>query len=116
MSGKNHTFLGIAIRVVVLQFKASKTLTVINFVTSMLHALMWVSCIFATQLLFDAILHGAELGFRSCLKPLLMLAGVSIGQQVMSGVWNFVSNGVMYDKTLGYTSALLHSKLLRIEA
>lgn len=115
MKEKKYTFFRIVPKVIGMQFKASKVFTILNYVSSMIHALMWVGGTFATQKLFDTISHGKELGFMACLWPLLLLAGVTIGQQIMSGIWNFISNGVMYDKTLECSCSILHIKLQHID-
>ena len=116
MKAKQYSFAALAMRSISMQFKASPGLSPIHQGMAVVHALMWIAGIVTTQMLFDAISRAAAgtAGFADCVPPLLMLAGASFGQQIMSGVWNFTA-GVLSGRTVGHIRTLLHRKLQRVD-
>jgi ATP-binding cassette subfamily B protein len=74
-----------------MQFRAAPRQTAANNLLSIVHALTWTLGVVATQRLFDAITRAAagDAGFADCLIPLLFLAAVTFGQQILNGIHNF---------------------------
>ena len=115
MIKKNYSFFSLAGRSVLMYFKAASWFGVLEQLLAVLHSLSWALGIFATQLLFDAVFHANEQGlnFWYVAAPLGILALISLAQQVLNGVENFVANEVSF-KNCGKFMALLQRKLQRI--
>jgi len=84
---------------------------------AIVHSLFFTASVIATQGLFDAISGAASgnLGFWDCLIPLLILAGITFGQQIMNGVHNFNAMAVAHPILKGRVMTILHKKLQRVD-
>ena len=111
------SFIKIMLRVVPIQFKSAPLHCMLNTFTSTIHALSWTVTIIATQSLFDTIVDAAagSADFWDCLPPLLILAAIIFGREIMNGVDNFHAFDVWYGKLTGKLLDLLHRKLQRID-
>ena len=90
---------------------------VIDTFLSVFNAVFFALAIIATQVLFDAIAvaAGGGMSFAECVRPLLILGGVTFGQQIMNGLHNFHGGSVMWLKARGVFGAILQQKLQRID-
>ena len=82
-----------------------------------MNGLSFTLAVVATQRLFDVISKAAagKAGFLDCVIPLLLLAAVTFGQQIINGVQNFHGIGILLPKSSGRLTALIHKKLRRID-
>ena len=82
-----------------------------------MNGLSFTLAVVATQRLFDVISKAADgkAGFWDCVIPLLLLAAVTFGQQIINGVQNFHGIGILLPKSSGRLTALIHKKLRRID-
>ena len=82
-----------------------------------MNGLSFTLAVVATQRLFDVISKAAagKAGFWDCVIPLLLLAAVTFGQQIINGVQNFHGIGILLPKSSGRLTALIHKKLRRID-
>ena len=115
MSEKKYSFVKTSYRVMSIQLKAAAGYTFISCVLSIIHALAWVYSVIVSKNLFDAAAAAStgQIGFTQCLVPLLILACVTFGQQIINGVSNFFWY-FLDGKAGGKIRTLLHLKLTRI--
>jgi len=113
---KKHLFFKTMLRAVPIQFKSAPWHGTTLFVGAAVDGLVLALSVVATQHLFDAITNAAigDAGFWDCVIPLLVLAAVIFGRQITGAVQGF-QRQVMFDKSQGKLSALLHKKLQRID-
>jgi len=83
-----------------------------------MHGLSFALSVAATQYLFDAVSGAAagKAGYRECVIPLVMLAAITFGQQVINGIQNFHGIGVLLPKSAGGLTELIHKKVKRIDS
>ena len=114
---QRYPFFKILFRVIPIQFKIIPAQNMISYLMGIIQAFMFAATVFVTQILFDAITGAAtgQISFAECVLPLLLLAGVTFGQQIMNGVHNFYSSAVIWQKSVGGLKTLLHRKLQRID-
>jgi len=110
-------FFKILFRVVPLRFKLIPVHTIVTMLISVFHALSFTAGIIATQKLFDAITDaaGGKIGFTECVIPLLILAAVTFGQQIINGLHNFYFVAIIWPVATGRFKSLLHRKMKRID-
>jgi len=106
------------LRVIPLLLKTVPLHCVVSILLGMIGALLMTVGVIATQRLFDTIASAAagNAGFWDTVIPLLLLAGVTFGQEIAQGVMNFQSRSVMSGKAVGKILSLLHLKLQRIDS
>jgi len=116
-TSKKYGFFTLARRSVVMYFKAASWFGLLEQILALLHSFSWALGIIATQLLFDAVFHASDndVNFWYVAMPLGILAIVTLSQQILNGVENFVANEVAY-KNGGKFMAILQRKLQRIPA
>ncbi|MCL2050929.1 MAG: ABC transporter ATP-binding protein/permease [Lachnospiraceae bacterium] len=109
---KNYTFNRIMLRVIVLQIKAVPWHSALINLVGVFTALTITAKVIATQGLFDKITDAAagNAGFIECLIPLMVLTGITFGEQILNGVSNFHVE-VIFEKAAGKIKTLLHRKL-----
>jgi len=112
-----NSYIKIFLKSVPMQFKSAPWHTTADCLLGIIHAIFFAVTVIATQGLFDAISDAAAgiAGFWECLVPLLILAGVTFGQQIMNGLHNFHSIAVLMNKSKGWYTTQLHRKLQRID-
>ena len=116
MSERKPSFLKIILRVTPMQFKTAPLLNTGLHAMGIVHGLSFALSVIATQMLFDAIARAAkgEIGFTDCVMPLLVLAGITFGQQIMNGLHNFFAD-VVFNQSAGGIKTILQKKLWRID-
>jgi len=114
---KKYSFFNIILRIIPIQFKTAPWDCVVENALAIMNGLSFSLAVVATQYLFDAIASAASgsAGFWDCLAPLLILAGVTFGQQIINGVQNFHGIGILLPKSVGGLTSLLHRKLRYID-
>ena len=114
---KKYPLFKVLFRVIPMQFKITPVHSTISRLMGVVHALTWTASVIATQILFDAIADAAtgQIGFTQCVMPLLLLAGITFGQQIMNGVHNFYTFSIVWAKSTGGLKTLLQRKLQRID-
>jgi ATP-binding cassette subfamily B protein len=114
---KKNTFFKVLLRIVSVQFKTAPWNCLIENMLAIINGLSFSLAVVATQYLFDTISKAAtgKVGYRDCLAPLFILAGVTFGQQIINGVHNFHGIGILLPKSVGRLTALLHRKLRNID-
>ena len=118
MSQKKTTYLFFKtiLRIIPIQFKSAPWNCILENSLGIIHGLSYSLTVIATQNLFDTISNAAtgNADFGNCLLSLLILAGVTFGQQIINGVQNFHGIGILLPKSAGRLTALLHRKLRHI--
>ena len=116
MSDRKQSIFKILLRVTPIQFKTAPALNILLHGMGILHGSSFALSVFATQVLFDAVTSAAKglIGFSGCVMPLLILAGITFGQQIMNGTHNFFA-GVFFNKSAGGIKTVLQMKLQRID-
>jgi ATP-binding cassette subfamily B protein len=116
MNEKKYSFIKTMLRIIPLSFKSVPWHSICCFIVGIIHGICFSLTVIATQYLFDAISNAAagNASFWDCLMPLLILAGVTFFQQIINGVSNF-HIGVMFNKSKGKISSILHRKLQRLD-
>ena len=114
---KNYSLNKLIPRIIGIQFRAAPGPVVINTSMSVFHSLSWTAGLLASHRLFDAISNAAAglLGFYDCVIPLLIMAGVTFGQQILNGIHNFFGWTYYIGKSGGVVKTLLHEKLQKID-
>ncbi|QNU66226.1 ABC transporter ATP-binding protein [Ruminiclostridium herbifermentans] len=114
---KKYSYVKTILRGMPLQFKSAPWNFLIDNLLSVTNGILLTLIVVATQNLFDAITNAAsgQAGFGDCLIPLLVLAGLTFGQQIVDGIYNFHGVGVLWTKSTGRLMNLLHRKLQRID-
>jgi len=113
---KKYPFAKIMLRIVPMSYKTTPWHNILSNLMGIFHGMSFALSVVATQYLFDIISKAStgDAGFLDCLAPLLVLAGVTVFQQVMNGIHNF-HGGVLFAKSAGKLTSVFHSKLLRID-
>jgi len=113
---KTYPFVKTMLRVIPLSYKSTPLHNLFSNLTGIIHGMSFALSVVATQYLFDAITQAAtgKENFIYCLVPLLVLAAVTFGQQILNGAHNFHAH-VMFNKSTGKLKTLLHHKLQRID-
>ena len=108
-------FFSVVKRLVVIQLKAVPVYSVFSFLMLFAHGMLFALTAIVAQALFDAIglVATGEIDFMSALAPLLILAGVTFGQQIINGTHEFLINA-LNDKCAGKINTLLQAKLQRV--
>lgn len=114
---KKYSFIRLLLRVISIQFKAEPWHNALIAPLLVVHASTFALTIIATQRLFDAISLAAtgHVGFMDCVIPLLMLAGIMFGQQIINGLDNFHFT-IWESKSKGKILAQMQQKLQRVDA
>lgn len=114
---KNYTFFKVIGRIIPLEFQTAPFNCILENLLAVMHGLSFSLTVIATQHLFDTISKAAanEAGFPECLVSLLLLSGVTFGQQILNGVHNFHGTGILFPKSTGKLTVLLHRKLKNID-
>lgn len=115
---KKYPFFKTLLRILPIQFKIAPWDGIVENLLAIVHGLSFALAVVATQRLFDAVSSAAArggTGFKDCVAPLLVLAGVTFGQQIMNGLQNFHGTGILLPKSIGGLTTLLHRKLQRID-
>jgi len=104
------------LRIIPISYKATPWHSTFNNLIGIVHGLSFAVSVIATQYLFDAIADAAagKAGLWDCIIPLLVLAGVTFGNQILNGVHNFHTH-VLFTKATGKITTLLHKKLINID-
>lgn len=114
---KKYHLIKVILRIIPIQFKSAPKNCLIENTLGIMNGLSFSMTVVATQHLFDTI-SGAAAGnasFLDCILPLLLLAAVTFGQQIINGVENFHGIGILLPKSSGRLTALIHEKLKRID-
>lgn len=113
---RKYPFARVMLRVILIQFKSAPGHSTIAILMGVVHALFFTFTVIATQGLFDAITQAAagEISFTDCVIPLMILAGVTFGQQLINGVHNF-HYSIVSGKAINKIKTLLHRKLQRVD-
>jgi len=110
------SFFKTLIRTIPMTYKATPWHNIINYVIGTVHGLSFALSVIATQYLFDTIADSAagRADFWDCFIPLLILAGVTFGTQILNGVHNFHTH-IVFAKATGKITTIFQKKLLRID-
>lgn len=113
---RGYSFLEMLLRSMTIQLKAVPVHTTIAIFICMAQGIIYALSVNITQILFDAITSaaGGQIGFMDCLIPLVILAGVTFGQQIINGVHHlhFV---LLFGKSRGKMKSTLYKKLQQID-
>ena len=114
---KKYNLVTVILRIIPIQFKSAPWNCLIENTLGIMNGLSFTLAVVATQRLFDVISKAAagKAGFLDCVIPLLLLAAVTFGQQIINGVQNFHGIGILLPKSSGRLTALIHKKLRRID-
>ena len=114
---KKYNLVTVILRIIHIQFKSAPWNCLIENTLGIMNGLSFTLAVVATQRLFDVISKAAagKAGFLDCVIPLLLLAAVTFGQQIINGVQNFHGIGILLPKSSGRLTALIHKKLRRID-
>ena len=114
---KKYNLVTVILRIIPIQFKSAPWNCLIENTLGIMNGLSFTLAVVATQRLFDVISKAAagKAGFWDCVIPLLLLAAVTFGQQIINGVQNFHGIGILLPKSSGRLTALIHKKLRRID-
>ncbi len=114
---KKYNLVTVILRIIPIQFKSAPWNCLIENTLGIMNGLSFTLAVVATQRLFDVISKAAagKAGFLDCVIPLLLLAAVTFGQQIIYGVQNFHGIGILLPKSSGRLTALIHKKLRRID-
>lgn len=114
---RNYGFFTLSGRSIKMYFKAASWFGILEQTLAITHSLSWAVGIIATQMLFDSVFYASTnpVGFWYVALPLGFLAVITVAQQILNGVENFVANEVSY-KNGGKFMAILQRKLQRIPA
>lgn len=117
MRDGKYGFIKMVRQVVFFHIKNSPFLASLGIAMDIIHGMLWVSVIIATQLLFDSITMASqgEVNFSNVIFPIVLLSVVVFGQQIINGVANFMSDLVI-DKNKGKLLSSMQRKLQRIPA
>ncbi|MDR2570153.1 MAG: ABC transporter ATP-binding protein/permease [Oscillospiraceae bacterium] len=113
---KKYPFIKVMLRIIPISYKATPWHNIFSNLAGIIHGASFAVSVIATQLLFDAV-SNAAMGngtFRDCVFPMLVLAGITFGQQIINGAHNFHA-GVLFSKSSGKITTILHRKLQRID-
>lgn len=113
---RNYLFMELLFRSISIQLRAVPVHTLVAIIICMAQGTLYAMSVNITQILFDAITGaaGGQVGYAACLTPLVILAGVLFGQQIINGVHHlhFV---FLFGKSRGKMKAALYKKLQRID-
>lgn len=114
---ERYSFTKTILRVIPMQFRSTPWLNIACQFFGMAQMLMLAYSVVVTQKLFDAIANVAvgKADFKTCLIPLVMLAGTNIGYQIMDWLAMFMIETIN-GKSAGKIKTFLHRKLQRIDA
>ncbi len=114
---KNDTFFQVITRVIPMQFQAAPFNCILENILAVMHGLSFSLTVVATQHLFDTILKSSasEADFSDCMVSLFLLTGATFGQQLLNGIHNFHGTGILFPKSSGKLTVLLHKKLKDID-
>ena len=117
MSGREtYSFARVILRLMPLYFKSSPKAVIANIFAHILTGLMVTAVVVVTQNFFDRVVLAAsgELGFVDLIPPLLVLAAITLGQQIIEFVDIFLFYGVIHLLNAGELRMLMHNKLQRV--
>jgi ATP-binding cassette subfamily B protein len=105
------------LRAIPLVFKTSPGHNIADILMGILHGVLFAMTVIATQRLFDTIYNAAtgNVGYKECVISLLILAGVTFGQQIINGVHDFHGFDFVWPKATGKLLAMIHLKIQRID-
>jgi len=120
-NGKNQEkkklpFVKTMLRIIPISYRATPWHNISSNLLGILHGASFALTVIATQHLFDAIAE-VSMGrgnFLDCFFPLLILAAITFGNQILNGVGNFQAD-VMFTKATGKITTILHKKLQLID-
>lgn len=112
-----YNLLQVIMRIIPIQLRTAPWNCLLENCLGVMHGLAFALSMVATQYLFDAIADGAvgKADYRECVIPLVILAAVTFGQQIINGVQNFHGMGVLLPKSAGGLTELIHKKVERID-
>lgn len=110
------SFFKIILRVIPIQFKVTPWHSTVVICIGVVNGLTVTASVIATQRLFDVITRAAagQAEFANCVIPLIVLAAVIFGNQIINGVYNFYTE-MVFGKSQGKINTLLHRKLKHID-
>ena len=113
---QKYRFAKILLRIMPICHRSVPWHSAINNVLGLIHGASFALSVAATQRLFDTVADAAKgmAGFMDCLFSLLVLAGITFGQQILNGAHNFHVD-VMCRKSSGKVLGILHQKLRRVD-
>ena len=114
---KKDTFFQVITRIIPMQFQAAPFNCILENILAVMHGLSFSLTVVATQHLFDTISKASarEAGFSDCMASLFLLTGATFGQQLLNGIHNFHGTGILFPKSSGKLTVLLHRKLKNID-
>ena len=114
---KKDTFFQVITRIIPMQFQAAPFNCILENILAVIHGLSFSLTVVATQHLFDTISKASarEAGFSDCMASLFLLTGATFGQQLLNGIHNFHGTGILFPKSSGKLTVLLHRKLKDID-
>ncbi|MCL2628343.1 MAG: ABC transporter ATP-binding protein/permease [Oscillospiraceae bacterium] len=104
------------LRIIPISYRATPWHNILSNLMGIVHGASFAVTVVATKYLFDVIADAAvgNAGFWDCVIPLLVLAGVTFGNQILNGVHNFHGHAQFAIAT-GRVTTILHRKLSRID-
>lgn len=112
-----YNLLQVIVRIIPIQVSAAPWNCLIENCLGIMHGISFAMAVVATQYLFDTVSAAASGrgGYRECVISLLILAGVTFGQQIINGIQNFHGIGILLPKSAGGLTERIHKKVCRID-
>ena len=112
-----YNLLQVIVRIIPIQVSAAPWNCLIENCLAVMHGISFAMAVVATQYLFDTVSAAASGrgGYRECVISLLILAGVTFGQQIINGIQNFHGIGILLPKSAGGLTERIHKKVCRID-
>lgn len=113
---KDYSFSKLLLKVLPLVKVGAPGLALASSIVAVFHGVSWGMGVWTTQMFFDSV-AGAAAGLndmRYAILMLLLMGGVTIGQQALNGVHNFMT-GMYFNQMSGHLRHRLAGKAARIE-
>lgn len=114
---REYSFMELLLRSISIQLRTVPVHTLVTIIICMVQGIIYALSVNITQILFDAITGAAkgQTSFAGCLTPLVVLAGVTFGQQIVNGVYHLHFD-FLFGKSRGKMKITLYKKLQRIDS
>lgn len=113
----NYNLLQVIVRIIPIQVSAAPWNCLLENCLAVMHGISFALTVVATQYLFDTVSAAAagKAGYKECVISLMILAGITFGQQIINGIQNFHGIGILLPKSAGGLTERIHNKVSRID-
>lgn len=114
---KKYHLAQVIARILPIQIRSAPWNCLLENCLGVMHGLAFAASVAVTQRLFDTISDGAagKATYGECVTQLVILAAVTLGQQIINGIQNFHGIGVLLPKSAGGLTERIHQKVRRID-